>query len=635
MADQNNETTVNEQNSPQVEQQQAQAQAAQGEQSQTSSTQSATTQGATSVTTEAKKNDGWNGIEDVPLDGDDYGGDDLSDVYAQLDQNIDSYVDMSNGQRLKISLFFVPKFYSIQEIKDKKGVCYLTYKQDVDYIQILDRLDNFGYKAVVNLHSDGSKYDDILQRFNCYHFVINLTILSDNDSIKLEPMIFDIDQVEEVKNNKQSQHVQTFQLQMSDLFTYILKHHSIASVVKMNPDIVRASSYKEIFKSVLDYVKRYVFLNTALDGKYEKFARFCFEYSDLGSCVEATFAKIKQDASILEALQFILNECGTAISTPSDFSEVYATFGDVCLPFFFREEYPDAKNLYLRLWGGEDETESEGESDARDLVDTSSSFGTAYVRRDFTMRDMYMPFGLAFKNDNKIIFESFNPSIIKRQTNNGEEVEEYTNEELQYSCINGRTKSQIYDFRERHPDMSFLYKKFKNMIFVSSGDETYESVLIYLEWLFQWYVQIMLNGYNNGGLVSKLVPDFLLIQKNLKITKKFKRPFEESNASVYMLRSEDPVNETLIVMGRIIASLVFMSTLYSFKVSGNIFRRPNEIIKLGRNNVLDIESNVVNNFNTGLNVNNYTLLYVTSVTHTFSQGQYDNRIVGTVIYENT
>lgn len=84
-----------------------------------------------------------------------------------------------------------------------------------------------------------------------------------------------------------------------------MKQHSIASVIKMNKDIVRASSYKEACAIILMYLKRYIYVNNSIEVKLGKMIRYINESSDMSSCVENTFARMPKDTSIYDALLLI------------------------------------------------------------------------------------------------------------------------------------------------------------------------------------------------------------------------------------------------------------------------------------------------------------------------------------------
>lgn len=586
----------------------------------TGNTQTATT---TSTPSGEQLEEGqWGGLEDVPVDGDEYVGDELYTIISSYQSQFNQYIDMDNGQRISIESYFVPKFMSADEMRSMSGVIELPYKEKILSLSINDSLATIGLTATAELVNDGFQYDSILQKYHCFYFAVNITLVDGGKSVKMQTYLFDIESTDFVPPQVENENI--VRLQLIDSLSAIMKQHSIASVIKMNKDIVRASSYKEVCAIILMYLKRYIYVNNSIEVKLGKMIRYINESSDMSSCVENTFARMPKDTSIYDALLLIQKEGGTAIQAPDDFKETFAYPADVCMPFFFRDEFSDPMDIYMTLWENTDEQQPSKQMNINDFFNGKNTSGGVYVERNITLRDMYMPFGLAFNEGQRTIYESFNPS----KDANGA----YDNVELQFACINGRTEYPISNFKETLVDIPFISNKFKNILFVSNDGDGSETALVYFNWIYYWFVMIMLNGFGNGGLVASWTPEFLLKLKNNEVDKKYERPFEEANAIVRVLHSEDPVNESMIHIGKTIASLVLLNTMYEFDVAGNIFRRPNEIIKLGKPRKSPDSSNNIE-YHTDIMQSSYTLTYVVSVTHTFNRGSYSNHIISNVIYE--
>ena len=84
---------------------------------------------------------------------------------------------------------------------------------------------------------------------------------------------------------------------------------------------------------------------------------------DMADLVKATFGKISRNATIYEALTQILQDACTSIKTPSGFKDKYMDIGNVLIPFFFKEEYPDKWGLYHSVWGGVSGEKSDNNAD--------------------------------------------------------------------------------------------------------------------------------------------------------------------------------------------------------------------------------------------------------------------------------
>lgn len=553
---------------------------------------------------------------------------------ANIDDNMGYYTNMSNGQKLKITAMFVPKYMEYEQLIKTENVIFLKYNENIESISLDDSIGNFGMGANVVIFNDGGMYDMILQRYNCFYFVLTFTIVGDEgQSIKLEPYVFDVENVIQLPTKTDKE--RKLRINLVDLMTSIAKQHSIASVIKCYPNIVKETSYKQVFADILGYMKKYMKTNFLFKSDYKKTARFMNESTDFSSLVSASFRRIPRSASIFEAMNYLMRDAATAIKTPSELEKDFATIGDVSLPFFFRDEYPDNDAIYMRLWDNFNPNEKLDKNASRQakenynisnfqLVDTQYSGASVYIQRDIMFRDMYMPFGLAFNDKQKAVFEIFNPQV--------DSYGNLTGDDLNYGVLLSYTKAQITDLVETPMDLDLVSKKWKNYIIMCSGAKNNNSVLIYFSWMYYWYVQIMLNGLSNN-IVSNITPDFFMRQKSTFVNKAAYDAYQEANAIVVQAVTEDPVCEALREIGKNIASFILLNEEYKFSVEGNILRRPNEIIKLNKNNI-DWESNSSQQFTTDLAGNNSVLLYVTSVQHIFQGASYTNTIHANKIYEN-
>jgi hypothetical protein len=46
----------------------------------------------------------------------------------------------------------------------------------------------------------------------------------------------------------------------------------------------------------------------------------------------------------------MLQDCVTTLKVPKQFSDGYESIGDLLIPFFFKEEYPDRYAVYPSFW---------------------------------------------------------------------------------------------------------------------------------------------------------------------------------------------------------------------------------------------------------------------------------------------
>lgn len=538
----------------------------------------------------------------------------LSDVVAHLDDDNKNYTNFNNGQQIRVSVFFVPKFASVKEMKDAKNSIFLEYGNTVSNIVINDLLGQFGLTGNMEISNDGGMYDYVLQRFNCFYLVISFTVKDgQGSSIKYEPYIFDVVSVMNLSSdNPQNVRVQ---INFCDLYRSIASQHSIGSVIKNDPQITRYSSYKDVFASILSFMRK--FIKSNYEGKMEisKTTRFMHENSDFSSLVQASFRKINQNDTILDALNVLMKDAAHGVITPEDFLQNSSSIGDVCVPFFFREEYPDANNIYRKI------CETQTDDNGLPLVDASYQGSDGIFRRDFFLRDIFMPFALAFSQKDSIIFESINPHV--------DDTGNLADDENQFQCMNGRHQTEISNFTSQNINMEHIKKKWKNIIFVSTGADNNSSCLVYFNWIYNYFRDVFMGG----KFALNVMPDFYAKLCREGVSLDYKEAFEEANAYVKALQSEDPVTEALVEIGKNVASFVLLNTSYSFNMRGNLLFRPNEIIKLNKNKKDD--SNQETSFTTDMSNSDYVLLYVSNVTHIFNGKSYTNRVMCNKIYEIT
>jgi hypothetical protein len=145
--------------------------------------------------------------------------------------------------------------------------------------------------------------------------------------------------------------------------TAILRTHSIASVIKFNKTIVDSQSYKDVFSIILDYIKCYLKVNSnntidfkkdLLYGSNVLFGGNKLNGNDEGNVmtdlIKNSFGKINRRATIYEAMVQLMQDCVTTLKVPNMFAEQFESIGDVLIPFFFKEEYPDKYRMYPSSW---------------------------------------------------------------------------------------------------------------------------------------------------------------------------------------------------------------------------------------------------------------------------------------------
>ena len=300
--------------------------------------------------------------------------------------------DMTNFG-MKIITFFIPKTNTGKDFYDSKNAVYLPYSSSVKEIVLEDTLDCIGMRGYIDVYNEGGVLDGILERHNLFYLVINMTDYFGNQSIKYEPYIFEIESVRQVTGVfKSGSRILRFQL--VDLFTSILKSHSIASLIRFNKDVVNEKTYKGLFMDVVDYVKSFIKVNTNNQFEIRKDVLFgplttwkgkerLNGYDsglDFEKLIKFSFNKVPRNASIWEALQVFLKDCVTSIKMSDALKTTFASIGDVLIPFFFKEEYSDLQGVYNSLWKDEEQGSGENVSEKKDTEKTGEKKDT--VKKD-------------------------------------------------------------------------------------------------------------------------------------------------------------------------------------------------------------------------------------------------------------
>lgn len=687
--------------------------------------------------------------------------------FSNVDETIHDVI-ITNAGKFQISVFLVPKFTTSQRIFTKQQAIFLKYGDTVKSIVLQDDIDNIGLTGYIQVDNRGSFLDAFLGRHNVYYVVINITKYKDNElgvqqiQYKYEPYIFDIDSVTNISSSQKQEKI--LKIGLVDIVTSILKTHSIASVIKYDKDIVTCGSYKYIFSKILEYVKNYIKVNTNNKYQFKKDLLYGENTVCLGrgyngydadagmtQLIKSSFLKISRNASIMQALDILLVDCCTTMKTPKSFSDNYMTIGDVLIPFFFKQQYPDPFGIYSQIWNtgvkdgqssetgtttgtngsgqtgsteqpattttpttqtpsaddtstttpttttptddssgttttttrdiqprtptdsGQDSsnkpTDSTGSSSTSsttstatnanqqnnnsgggfiaavdrffdqlpkndnkknnmvDFVTTSTKNTTPILMRQMTMRDIYMPFFLAFADDKYSgIFQGINP---QGESINDDDV-----------MLLGHYHGQLKSMQFNPIDMNSVAKLWKNVIFLDcSGKATcLNSTLIFFSWFFDFFQHVFLNSQKRG-LVSNVMPDFFMLSRTQGIkhaqkqNETFENKFDEYNAYTYATETQDSVKQCLRLMGKNLASFTLVNDSYTFTINGNLLRRPNQIIKMWYKGNKKGAYNQMLTYATNLLFGDFIYLYVRKVTHKFVGSYYDNDIVGCKICE--
>lgn len=560
-------------------------------------------------------------------------------ILSTIDENHDAKTTFNKEFDMKVVCLLIPKYNKGDEFGKQENAIYLPYSEYVRSITLQDGLDSIGMKGEVEVLNQGKILEGIFDRFNNYYFVINFTqYVNGGKSIKYEPYIFDISNVETITKGYKKE--QIVKISLTDIITSILQSHSIANFIKHEgAEITKAKNYKYVFKRIIDYVKRYIKINS--DNYFEFKKDVIYDENtlfdggvmlngydsdiDLSALVENSFNKVNKNASIWDALKVMLKDCVTSIKLDQEQQDRFETIGDVLIPFFFKEEYSDINGIYYNLWNSGNEENNGALYDV--IMKDYGGKSLSLVLRNISLRDFFMPFYLCFSYDQKgapFIFEDINDSDVAISTLNGK-----INDTLQSLTFSSLNKGAID-------------KRWKNVIFLQSNGSGTNSTLIFFDWFYKYFLKVFLNSSQLGGTnnyVSNVIPDYYLFSLKYGIghspngnDETFDNLFDSYNSYTVSLNTNDTVNEALREMGKNLTSLVLLNDTYNFSLNGNLLRRPNEIMRLNvTSNDYQAESQLP--IHTGLKNDSSLLVYIRQVTHVFKGDSYINNIIASKICE--
>ena len=582
-------------------------------------------------------------------------------LYSQLDKDISNIIDTNAGS-MQIDISLVPRWnFNSEEAKPT----HLIYNKDVTDLYLEDNLNSIGMSGYMNVTNETSYLDIFLGKLDDYYVVINITeyMTNSNDTYvplyKYEPYIFVATSVETITPIDSDKKV--LRIRLEDCLTNILKTHSYGNLVMLYPSIWEITNYKDFFNIVLDYCKEFIKINC--NDKYDYHKDILYT-SDMtlgggiynGNDVDSDFSKLVQNSlmqlrcedTIYEAMLQMLKDCCTTLKTPSSFSKNNDVVGDLLIPFFFKEEYGDRWGFYYELWGKSVDSNIDSiltqmkqsnlpdrkkQGDSPIVLNTNQK--CPLLLRTMTMRDIYMPFHSAFKvDDSCCVYESINPK-------NGDEEG--------FIPLNGFYQHEITALQYIPISIPAMKKLKKNMIFVDcnvGGGAGGACSIVFYSWLFDYYQNVFLNcnlvksKQNNikDYRIPNLVPAFHLMQRNESIPhasgegKSFSNKFDEINSYTIVTETEDSLHEALRIIGKNISAFMLGNEAYSFKIRGNLLRRPNEIIKYAYRGSKNGTQQTIS-MQPSISLSDYVFFYVKKVAHHFNNNQYWNTIVGCKLAE--
>lgn len=539
------------------------------------------------------------------------GGKSLCEGYCLLDNGLNAYQLFNNRENYQVNCFFVPNFLTGSDRFSINKAFYAQWGKDVVELTINDQLFSFGTSGSMEIKDVLGNWSYLLEQFLSYDLVINIIQKIDAQKImRFEPFVMRIISIQEV--DRPDSNTKILHIEFEDIVSSEAKKHSLGSLMKFDNSIKKSNSFPDVFKRIFTYLSDNISKNAGGKIVYGKNIRFNnYKNANQNSLLEPIFDKLPPDTTIYDTLTELSRFACVDVEIEKSLTTDFEMIGNVLMPVFFKEEFPDIQNYYYIL----------GNEEGEKFNEVTSNKEGIFIPRPFTLRNFYMPFKNGFNSDKKIVFESF--TTAQNQEDNSK-----------IATINGSNPMPIRNIQSLTSNMDLNTKRWKNIAFISSSPKGGSNRLVFFNWIYQFFNRVFLKGklnYENIRL-SNVTPDFYLSQQNNEEMLN-DRELAERNSNIILIKNEkaDPLNEILMEIGKSIASLVFLNNMYSFEVEGSMLRRPNEIINLytPHNEELLSTASIHTDFMKSDNV----LLYATSVSHTFNGNTFTDKIICNRIYE--
>lgn len=539
-------------------------------------------------------------------------GSPLNEGYCLLDNGLDAYQLFNLRENYQVNCFLVPNFLTGSDRFNSDKAFYMQWGKDVLELSLEDQLFTFGTSGGMKVSDTLGNWSYLLEQFVSYDLVINIIQkLNEENIIRYEPYVMSIVNVQEI--DRPDPNTKILYVEFEDLITAEAKKRSLGSLLKFDSTIKQSANFPEVFSKIFDYLSTTIAKNTGDKIKYGKQIRFNnYKSSNQNSLLEPIFDDLSPDSSIYDTLQALSKYSCVDIEMDKTFTNDFEMIGNVLIPMFFKEEYPDLQNYYYILENEECE----------DFESVSTNKEGIYIPRPFTFRNFYMPFKNGFNPDSKIVFESFTTS------------QEKNDENPELATINGIVALPITNIQTLTSNSNLNKNRWKNLSLISSNPNGGSNKLIFFNWIYQFYNRIFLQGKldNKNIRMSNVTPTFYMTSQGNEEMMNDK-DLAERNSNVILLKNEkaDPLNEILMQIGKSIASLVFLNNMYSFEVEGSMFRRPNELVNLYTPH--DENLTPSNTLRTDFMRSDNVILYVTGVVHTFSGNEFTDKVICNRVYE--
>lgn len=472
---------------------------------------------------------------------------------------------MSNKDNIKIGCYMVHKMHMNQET-----TIYLKYGSEADNIAIRNGMSEFGTHGSITINDSTGVLTSALQFQMNYYFVITIMNVYDEDSTEkaliFQPYIFEIDKVDIIASSGTNK---VYKILLSDIISATLKKVSYGNMLLQYPEMPNVTDYGELYNYFIDYAANII--NIIHNKKYKIPKKIFFKSLNSDSISTIIKAVVFKDLPIDTTAYNLLNKifivAARELEVPENFSKKAEVKGPVLTPLFLTDEWEDASGLYRSTYN----TDTTDKVIIDFAVSGEVPVTAKYFRRCFSMKHLQMPFQIAFGQETSSVYEVFNPKYIDGVL---------SKEDQFFNPMNGYTNSVIDGAVEVPFDGAACGLGWRNLALMADTPSGGSNALIFFNWIYEYYKNVYLNYEENKfrkefnkALIPVVDPNFHQVEIN-NLFPGDADFFAMANASVIKLRSEDPIKEALMHVGRSVKSFIFMNALTGFKVNGNIIRHP-------------------------------------------------------------
>ena len=555
-------------------------------------------------------------------DTDNMEGEDIFSAIAKMSNfaKINS-VQLSSGNNSKIDCFFVDK-----STMSNEASIHFSYAQEVKSFSITKNVTEYGTTGSLDLIDLNGTLSYILEKQSTFYCVISIFELTEsrNDLEKAssmesgfmyQPYVFEIEDVRLISPDGAKSKI--YRLELLDIISATLKKVSYGNLLLQYPSFINAADFGEIYSTIIDFAALIINVNHNKKYKIDNRINFIDDITD--NINEIIKNVVLKDFPITDSVYKLLNlvyQCACReMEPPANFKGDKP--GNILIPILLQDEIEDISGCYRRYFNRDLDFQIE---EPISFSDNQYSVSGSMIRRGFYSKVLTMPFELAFKLGQKsIIYESINPkkTAIENAT---------------FESMNGFSFQPVKDSTELPPVNGFTGLTWKNLALLSDTTGGASNMLVYFNWIYEYYKSAFLfEGENVVTKISKkeiipnIDPHFHIVEQTSDDTSE---EFAKINSTTIRLKSNDSVKEALYHVGKTLKSFIFMNSLFGFKLKGNMFRHPGEIIKIGNEESSLVSENPTSSLG-GINSleNGYVLAYITQVSHI-----YNGSIAEDVIY---